>query len=184
MTKKVALIVGSLRKKSYTRAIATQAAALLPGGFELVNVKISDLALYNQDFDDEKKVPESWQRFRQQMADIDAVIFATPEYNRSMPAALKNALDVGSRPIGQSVWNGKPALIISVSIGGIAGFGANHHLRQSLVFLNMPVVAQPEVYIGNVRNLLDDNLKITNPGTIAFLQTAINTFADLVKRFS
>ncbi|EHN59691.1 NADPH-dependent FMN reductase [Oenococcus kitaharae] len=184
MTKKIALIVGSLRKKSYTRAVGTQAAALLPKGFELVDMKISDLALYNQDFDDENQVPESWQRFRKQMADIDAVIFATPEYNRSMPAALKNALDVGSRPVGQSIWNGKPALIISVSPGNISGFGANHHLRQSLVFLNMPVVAQPEVYIGKVRDLLDDNLKIINPGTTAFLQTAINTFVDLVKRFS
>ncbi|AZZ60112.1 NAD(P)H-dependent oxidoreductase [Oenococcus sp. UCMA 16435] len=183
MTIKVGLIVGSLRKGSYTKAVAKQASELLPDKYQVIDINIGDLDLYNQDLDDENRVPRSWKEFRQQMSQVNAVIFATPEYNRSVPGALKNAIDVGSRPYGKSVWEKKPAIILSVSTGAISGFGANHHLRQSLVFLDMPVVSQPEVYIGNVKNILDYNLKITNPGTIKFLQTAMNTFVDLIDRF-
>ncbi|MFD1466022.1 NADPH-dependent FMN reductase [Lapidilactobacillus mulanensis] len=183
MTKKVGLFVGSLRKGSYTRAVAQQMAAQLPDGYEVKEIQIGDLPLYNQDFDDENQVPATWKRFRDEVKDLDGVIFATPEYNRSVPAVLKNAIDVGSRPYGQSVWDGTPAVILSVSPGAISGFGANHHLRQSLTFLNMPVVQQPELYIGNVTNLLDDDLKITNEGTLKFLKGAMATFADLITRF-
>lgn len=183
MTKTIGLLIGSLRKGSFTRAIAEQTAALLPDGYTVKEIKIGDLPLYNQDFDDENQVPEEWQKFREDMKTVDAVIFATPEYNRSVPAVLKNALDVGSRPYGQSVWNNKPAVIISVSPGAIGGFGANHHLRQSLTFLNMPVVQQPELYISHVNTLLDDQLKLNNQDTINFLQGAMNTFVDLINRF-
>ncbi|GAB5053037.1 NADPH-dependent FMN reductase [Pediococcus ethanolidurans] len=183
MSTTVGLIVGSLRKGSYTKAVAEQAAALLPDGYTVKKINIGDLDLYNQDLDDENRVPESWRKFREDMQSVDAVIFATPEYNRSVPGVLKNAIDVGSRPYGASVWDKKPAIILSVSPGAISGFGANHHLRQSLVFLNMPVVQQPEVYLGNVTNILDDNLKITNKGTIGFLQSAMDTFVDLINRF-
>jgi chromate reductase len=118
------------------------------------------------------------------MKNVDAVIFATPEYNRSVPGALKNALDVGSRPYGESIWDQKPAIILSVSPGAISGFGANHHLRQSLVFLNMPTIQQPELYIGNVTNILDDNLKITNEGTLKFLGGAMQTFAEFINKLA
>ncbi|KRN27502.1 NAD(P)H-dependent oxidoreductase [Liquorilactobacillus mali] len=184
MTKTVGLIVGSLRKGSFTRAVAEQMAAQLPEGFEVKNIDISKLDLYNQDLDDEDRVPASWTEFREAMKTVDAVIFATPEFNRSVPGALKNALDVGSRPYGASVWDKKPAIILSVSPGAISGFGANHHLRQSLVFLNMPTIQQPELYIGNVTELLDDDLKITNEGTIKFLGSAMVTFADFINRLS
>ncbi|GEL12752.1 flavoprotein [Lapidilactobacillus concavus DSM 17758] len=183
MTKKIGLLIGSLREGSYTRAVAEQMAAQLPEGYEVKQIEIGNLPFYNQDFDDKNQVPEIWQKFRDEIKPLDGIIFATPEYNRSVPAVLKNAIDVGSRPYGQSVWDGKPAVILSVSTGAISGFGANHHLRQSLTFLNMPVVQQPELYIGNVTNLLDDQLKITNEGTLKFLKSGMTTFADLVQRF-
>ncbi|WP_125604767.1 NADPH-dependent FMN reductase [Lapidilactobacillus bayanensis] len=183
MTKTIGLLIGSLRKGSFTRAIAEQTAALLPSDYTVKEISIGDLPLYNQDFDDEDQVPEEWQRFRNEMKTVDAVIFATPEYNRSVPAVLKNALDIGSRPYGQSIWDKKPAIILSVSPGAIGGFGANHHLRQSLTFLNMPIVQQPEVYISNVTNILDEQLKISNDGTVKFLQSAMDTFVDLIQRF-
>lgn len=113
---------------------------------------------------------------------MDAVLFVTPEYNRSIPAVLKNALDVASRPYGESVWSGKPAAIISQSPGGIAGFGANHHLRQVLTFLNMPIVQQPEAYIGSVHELLDENGKL-NGDTADFLQGFVNEFVELIKKY-
>lgn len=154
---KVGILVGSLRKDSFSKKIATNVAALFPKEFEIEMVEIGDLPLYNQDYDDESNAPETYEIFRKSMKDIDAVLFVTPEYNRSVPAVLKNALDVGSRPYGASVWDRKPAAIISQSPGNLSAFGANHHLRQSLVFLNMPILQQPEAYIGHVANLLDEN---------------------------
>lgn len=121
--------------------------------------------------------------FRNTIKGLDAVLFVTPEYNRSVPGVLKNALDVGSRPYGESVWNGKPAAIISQSISNLSGFGANHHLRQTLAFLNMPVVQQPEVYIANAQDLIDENGKINNEETIQFLQGFVDTFVDLIKKY-
>lgn len=117
------------------------------------------------------------------MKEIDAVLFVTPEYNRSVPSVLKNALDVGSRPYGASVWNGKSAAIISQSPGNLSGFGANHHLRQPLVFLNMQVLQQPEAYIANSAALLDENGKIKNEGTVQFLQSFVDAFVDLIKKY-
>ncbi|MCP9358665.1 NAD(P)H-dependent oxidoreductase [Liquorilactobacillus satsumensis] len=184
MSKTIGLIVGSLRKGSFTRAVAEQMVATLPAGCTVKNIEIGNLDLYNQDLDDEGRAPQSWQDFRAAMKTVDAVVFATPEYNRSVPGVLKNALDVGSRPYGASVWDQKPAIILSVSPGAISGFGANHHLRQSLVFLNMPTIQQPELYIGNVTALLDDNLKIKNEGTLKFLAGAMETFTDFIERLS
>ncbi len=111
-------------------------------------VEIGDLPLFNQDI--ENSPPTEWVRFREQIAAADGVLFVTPEYNRGVPGVLKNAVDIGSRPYGQSVWNAKPAAIITASPGGIGGFGANHQLRQACVFLNMPVMQQPEAYLGHV----------------------------------
>lgn len=179
MSVRVALIVGSLRQGSYSRALAMAVKDLAAPGLELVPVEIGDLPLYNPDLEDQ--VPASWARFRQAVEETTAVLFVTPEYNRSIPGALKNALDVGSRPYGHSVWQGKPAAIVSVSPGAIGAFGANHHLRQPLVFLNMPTMQQPEAYIGNVETLLEDGV-LKNEGTRAFLKTFADAFAEWIEK--
>lgn len=136
--------------------------------------------MYNQDSDD--NVPGIYATFREIVKALDAVVFVTPEHNRSFPAALKNALDVGSRPYGANVWDGKPALIVSQSPSNLSGFGANHHLRQVLTFLNMPVIQQPEVYIANVADLLGEDGKITNQDTIDFLQSVVDTYVDFINK--
>ncbi|MGA7711162.1 MAG: NAD(P)H-dependent oxidoreductase, partial [Rhizomicrobium sp.] len=141
----VAVLVGSLRKDSLTRKVANALAEVAPPSMKLQVVEIDGLPLYNPDIDEAPPAP--WKEFRTRIKAADAVLFATPEYNRSVPGVLKNAIDVGSRPYGQSAWNGKPGAVISVSPGAIGGFGANHHLRQSLVFLNVPTMPQPEAYI-------------------------------------
>ncbi|CAM4158578.1 NADPH-dependent FMN reductase [Jeotgalicoccus halotolerans] len=178
---KVGIIVGSTRKESFSRKIAENVAPLFPSDYEPEFIDIANLPLYNQDYDEDS--PEEYTAFRKQVREMDAILFVTPEHNRSVSAALKNALDTGSRPYGESVWDMKPAAIISQSISNLSGFGANHHLRQSLVFLNMPVVQQPEVYLANSQNLLDENDKITNEDTIQFLQTFVDAFVELIKRY-
>lgn len=183
MSKNIAVLVGSLRKDSFSKAVAKNLSKLFPADFNLEVIEIGDLPLYNQDYDDLDQVPAAYTTFREKMQTMDAVLFVTPEYNRSVPAVLKNALDVGSRPYGASVWDNKPAEIVSVSPGAISGFGANHHLRQSLVFLNMPTVQQPEAYISNVMNLLDDNGDVNNPDTIGFFQAIVDAFVALIKRY-
>lgn len=177
---KVGVILGSIRKNSFSHQLAQNIVNLFPEGYEAEFIEIANLPLYSQDYDE--NVPEVYTSFRERIKALDAVLFVTPEHNRSLPAALKNALDVGSRPYGSSVWNGKPALIVSQSPGNLAGFGANHHLRQVLTFLNMPVVQQPEVYIANVHELLGDNGKITNEGTVQFLQSAVDAFVSLIRK--
>ena len=179
MAKNIGVLVGSLRKESYSRKIAKVLVSLFPEDCNVSFVEIADLPLYNQDYDDEARVPESYAGFRNTMSSIDAVLFVTPEYNRSVPAVLKNALDVGSRPNAKSVWDGKPAAIVSVSPGGIGAFGANHHLRQSLVFLNMPTVQQPEAYIGHVNDVLNENGEVTDRGTLKFLQSVVGSLVSL-----
>lgn len=174
----VAVLVGSLRRQSFSRKIATALMALAPASLVCEGVEIGDLPLYDED--DEATPPAAWTAFRNQLAGFDAVLFVTPEYNRSLPAALKNALDVGSRPYGHSVWDGKPSAIVSVSPGAVGGFGANHHLRQSLVFLNAPPMQQPEAYIGGVTKLLDDHGAIAVESTRTFLEGFIRSFADWV----
>ena len=180
--RKVAVIVGSLRKGSYNRLIARAAAEVAPANLELEIVEIRDLPLYDQDLDDEGRAPQEWTRFRDQVRPVDAVLFVTPEYNRSVPAPLKNAIDVGSRPYGKSVWSAKPAAIISASPGAIGGFGANQHLRQSLVFLDMPPMQMPEAYIGGVGKMFDDAGKLTNDSTREFLGKFMATFAGWIEK--
>lgn len=180
---KIGVLIGSLRKESFSRKLAENVSALFPEGYEAEIVEIGNLPLYNQDFDDYNNVPAEYTAFRNKIKEIDAVLFITPEYNRSVPAVLKNALDVGSRPYGKSVWDGKPAAVISQSPGNLGAFGANHHLRQSLVVLNMPTVQQPEAYIGNVAALFDENGKINNQDTIQFLRSFVDAFVDLIKKY-
>lgn len=173
---KVAVMVGSLRKESFSRKTAKTLIALEPESLMLEIVEIGNLPVYNQDYDDDGKPPIEWTTFRKQIKEYDGVIFVTPEYNRSVPAVLKNAIDVGSRPYGQSVWTGKPCAIVSVSPGSIGAFGANHHLRQSLVFLDMPAMQQPEAYIGGAAELFDAEGKILNKSTREFLHKFVTAF--------
>lgn len=179
MSRKIAVLVGSLRQGSFTRAVAQAIVEQGASRFDARFVEIGDLPLYNPDLDTDTP-PAPWTRFRADLADAEAVLFATQEYNRSVPATLKNALDVGSRPYGKSIWAGKPAAIVSVSPGAIGGFGANHHLRQPLVFLNMPVMQQPEAYIGRAGELVDEHGKVHHPDTLAFLKTFADAFADWI----
>ena len=174
----IAVLVGSLRKESINRKVALALAQLAPANLKLNIVEIGELALYNEDLDGATP-PAAYTTFRQQVAAADGVLFVTPEYNRSVPAALKNAIDVGSRPYGQSAWNGKPGAVISVSPGAIGGFGANHHLRQSLVFLNVPCMQQPEAYLGGAGSAFDESgtlSEITKP----FLQAFIDAYGHWV----
>jgi chromate reductase len=174
----IAVFVGSLRKESLNRKLAKALAELAPSSLKLEIVEIGQLPLYNQDFDED---PSSvYVEFRARVRAADGVLFVTPEYNRSVPGALKNALDVASRPYGQSAWNGKPDAVISASPGAIGGFGANHHLRQSLVFLNVPAMQHPEAYIGGADKLFDASGKLANDGTRKFLQQFIEAFANWI----
>ena len=180
--KKIAVVMGSLRKDSLNRKFAHEVIALAPPSLEFEIVEIGELPLYNQDLEENgATAPQAWTHFRQRIKDVDGVLFFTPEYNRSVPAPLKNAIDVGSRPYGSSVWSGKPAAIISVSPGAVGGFGANHHLRQSMVFLDMPLLQQPEAYIGGAANLLGADGKLSNDSTKQFLQKFAATFAAWVE---
>jgi chromate reductase len=122
-----------------------------------------------------------WTQFRERIRIADAVLFVTPEHNRSVPAALKNAIDVGSRPYGKSAWSGKPGAVASASPGGIGGFGANHHLRQSLVFLDVPAMAQPEAYLGSADKLFDANGKLANDETRKFLEGFMQAYAAWIR---
>jgi chromate reductase len=177
----VAVIVGSLRAQSVNRRTALALAGLAPEALDLEIVEIRDLALYDEDLDGETP-PASWVAFRDRIRAADAVIFVTPEYNRSVPGGLKNAIDVGSRPYGRSVFSGKPAAVVTVSPGGIGGFGANHHLRQSLVFLDMPVLAQPEMYIGGAYSLFNEDGSLAKESTAEYLKGFLATFALWVER--
>jgi chromate reductase len=151
-----------------------------PERLKLEIAEIGNLPFYNPDL--EENVPPAWAAFRQKIAASDAVIFVTPEYNRSVPGVLKNAIDVGSRPYGKSAWAGKPAGVVSVSPGALAAFGANHHLRQSLVFLDMPAMQQPEAYIGNAAALFDDKGHLANESTTAFLRMFMKSFESWIDR--
>ncbi len=177
--RRVAVFVGSLRKESFNRKIALALVELVPSSLKLEIVEIGHLGLYNQDLDTHP--PEDWQALRNTIRSADAVLFVTPEYNRSVPGVLKNAIDIASRPYGKNSFDGKPGAVISSSIGAIGGFGANHHLRQSLVFLNVPVMQQPEAYVGNAGALFDDAGKLTNAGTRDFLSNFGQRFADWIE---
>lgn len=176
----IALLVGSLRKGSFNRMTAHALIELAPESLKLEIVEIRDLPLYDQDLD--AAPPGQWTAFRERIRRADAALFVTPEYNRSVPGVLKNAIDVASRPYGKSAWDRKPAGVISVSPGAIGGFGANHHLRQSLVFLNMPALQQPEVYIANCASLFDEHGKLSDENTRRFLKTFLDAFAAWIDR--
>lgn len=179
----VAVIVGSLRKDSVNRKVARALTAVAPSHMQLRCVEIGNLPFYNEDTEG-SGAPQSWVDFRGEIRRSDAVLFVTPEYNRSVPGVLKNALDVGSRPYGKSVWSKKPAAVVSVSPGALGAFGANHHLRQSLVFLDMPVLQQPEAYVGNAFTLFDAAGALAADETRVFFQGFMSAFAAWIGRTS
>lgn len=176
MNNTIAVLVGSLRKESYNLKVAKILTQIAPSTLQLKIIEIGDLPFYNEDIDGSTP-PAAYVRFRNEIAQCQGVIFVTPEYNRTFPAVIKNALDVGSRPYGKSVWAKKPAAIVSVSQGAIGGFGANHHLRQPLVFLDMPTLQQPETYFGSVASAFDEKGNIAEKSR-AFLQQFIDAYAN------
>ena len=175
----VAVLVGSLRKDSVNRRTAEALAAVTPN-LKFNFVEVGDLPFFDQDL--ESDPPAQWVRVRQEIAAADAVLFVTPEYNRGLPAVLKNAIDVASRPYGHSVWNGKPGAIISVTIGSQGAILANHQLRQSLVFLNVPTLQQPEAYISGALSLFDDKGELINDGTTEFLRAYGQAFSAWIEK--
>lgn len=181
MAKKIAVLIGSLRKESYNRKVAQEVIALAPSSLELEIVEIGQIPHYNEDLDKDEPAKE-FTAFREELKKFDGFLFFTPEYNRSVPSALKNALDVGSRPPGKSIWKGKPGAVVSVSQSAIGGFGANHHLRQSMVFLDVFMMQQPEAYIGSVGKLFDKDGKLVED-TKEFLKKYITAYASWVDKF-
>jgi len=181
-TKKIAIVVGSLRKDSFSGKIAKTMIELGAGKLDMEIVEIRDLPMYNQD-DDTDTPPPAFTAFRDSIRAADGVLFITPEYNRSVPGALKNAIDVGSRPYGKAAWVNKPCAIVSQSPGALGGFGANHHLRQMLPFLNMPAMPAPEAYLGGIATKFDGD-KLTDDSLRDFLQTFVDTFAAWVDKHS
>jgi chromate reductase len=155
--------------------VANALIELAPAELKLSIIEIGQLPIYNQDR--EESPPPQWVQLRERIKAAAAVLFITPEYNRSVPAALKNALGVGSRPYGKNVWSGKPGAVVSASPGAVGGFGANHHLRQSLVFLNVPAMPRPEAYIGHADKLFDEQGKLINDETRQFLQKFMRSYA-------
>lgn len=182
--KSIGILVGSLRRDSYTKAIANIFSTLFGDDFRVETVEIGHLPMFNQDFDDDGNTPESYTEFRNKIKELDGFMFFTPEYNRSIPAVIKNALDIASRPYGQNVWNDKPGAIISVSPGKLSAFGANHHLRQVMCFLNVHLMSQPEVYLGNVDTMLDDKGQLVDEGTMKFFESIVKAFEDWVTRLT
>ena len=184
MTYKIAIIIGSLREGSINRKVARSICALRDDNLDCSMIEIGDLPLYNQDLD--SNPPEQWVRFRQQVAAADGVLFCSPEYNRGIPGVLKNAIDVGSRPYGQSVFDKKPAAIVTASPGSIGGFGANHQIRQTGVFLNMPMMQQPEAYLGHVTDDSFDSDGKLNEGPlkelVKVLAHAFHDWVDMIHR--
>jgi chromate reductase len=177
--RKVAVLVGSLRREAFSLRVATALKQLQPPTLNLERVEFRHLPLYNPD--DEAETPFPWLEFRDRIRAADAVLFVTPEYNRSIPGALKNAIDVGSRPHGESAWEGKPCGVVSCSPGAIGGFGANHALRQCLVFLGMPVLQQPELYIGHVDQLIDAD-GLAQEKTRSLLDRYLAAYANWIER--
>jgi chromate reductase len=181
-TRNVAVLLGSLRKDSINRKVANALKELAPASLKLEIVEIGQLQLYNQDLDADPTA--EWTAFRDRIRAVDALLFVTPEYNRSVPGVLKNAIDVGSRPYGKSVWNGKPGAVVTAVGGALGGFGANHHLRQSMVFLNVPMMQQPEAYVGGADKLFDAAGRLTVDATRDFFAKFMLAFEAWIETIS
>jgi len=184
MAHKIAILVGSLRKDSLNRKVARSVCAFAGDLLDCEIVEIGNLPLYNQDSDADP--PPEFVAFREKIAAADGVLFVSPEYNRGIPGVLKNAIDVGSRPYGRSVFDKKPAAIVTASPGAIGGFGANHQIRQAAVFLNMPVMMQPEAYFGHVSDDSFDDSGCLREGPlkdlIVVIAAAFANWVDMILR--
>ncbi len=181
--KRVAVLVGSLRAASWSRKVATALIERAPKTLRAELIEIGELPLYNEDLEGAAP-PRAWTTFREAIRGAAGVLFVTPEYNRSLPGGLKNAIDVGSRPEKESVWSGMPAGVVSVTPYKLGAFGANHAVRQTFVFLNMPVMQQPEVYLGDAASLFDDGGKLkseTAGALLAKFMVAFERWVDTVR---
>lgn len=173
-------MVGSLRKGSYNKMVASAIIRLSPVELEMEIIEIGHLPFYNPDQEDHP--PSTWTEFRTQIKSADGVLFITPEYNRSFPAVIKNAIDVGSRPAGASVWNGKPGAILSASPGMFGGFGANQQLRQPMVSINVLMMQQPEAYLSKINEAFDENGNLVSERTVLFLKKFIDAYAEWIEK--
>lgn len=182
MKRNIGVIVGSLRKESWNKKIAQALIKLAPDELDLKIVEIGSLPIYNEDLDTPENIPDEYVNFRKTMKEKDGVIFVTPEYNRSLPGVLKNAIDVGSRPYGQSIWENKAAGVLSASPGAIGGFGASQHLRQTFVFLNILCMQQPEAYIGQVANIFNKDGSIAKEDTVKFLEGYMKSYSKWIDK--
>lgn len=178
MSKKIGIVVGSIRPESLSSDLGRAIATLIPDEYEVTQISIQDLPMYVDDSAEYHH--ESYDTFRADVKEQDAFIFITPEHNRSIPASLKNALDVGSRPYGQAAWSGKSALIVSHSPGLLSGFGANAHLRQILAVLNVDVIAQPEIYLAQSHTLVDGEDQFVSESTKSFVQSGVDTLLSKI----
>ena len=176
---KIAVIVGSIRKDSFNQKLADALAKLAPPEFSFSKVRIDDLPLYNQD--DDNQPAASVTRLRKEVVAADGLLFLTPEYNRSIPGVLKNAIDHASRPWGQSVWGGKPAGVLGISVGAIGTALAQQHLRNILAYLDVPTLGQPEVFLQAKDGLFDTEGNI-GADSRAFLQGWVDRYVTWVKR--
>ncbi|WP_027079836.1 NADPH-dependent FMN reductase [Luteimonas mephitis] len=177
---RVALFIGSLRRDSFNRRLARAIEKLAPDDFEFAHVRIDNLPLYSQDFDAD--YPAEAARLKQDIEAADAVLFVTPEYNRSIPGVLKNAIDIGSRPWGTNSFAGKPAGVLGISIGAIGTALAQQHLRNVLAYLDAPTLGQPEVFMQMKDGLIDDDGHIGSDDTRKFLQDYVDRYVAWVKK--
>ena len=175
----IAVIVGSLRRDSLNRKLADAIVRLAPADFEFTQLEIGDLPLYNQD--DDANQAASVLRLKREVSAARGILFVTPEYNRSMPGVLKNALDHASRPYGKSAWAGKPAGVLGVSVGAAGTALAQQHLRNTLAYLDMPTLGQPEVFLQAKEGLFDADGNIGEKSR-DFLQGWMNGFVAWVRK--
>jgi chromate reductase len=182
MAYKIAVVVGSIRRDSFNKQLAHALISLAPQDFSFEFLDIASLPLYSQDYDAD--FPEAARTLKQKILDADGLLFVTPEYNRSIPGVLKNALDWGSRPWGQSAWANKPGALIGTSVGAIGTALAQAHLRNVLAYLDVPLMGQPEMFIKHDESRIDASGKIVNDDTRKFLQAFVDKYVAWVKRIS
>jgi chromate reductase len=180
MTLQIGLIIGSLRQASYSRRIAQSLGELAPSDMVFNELSFEDLALYNGDL--EAQAPQPWQRFRAQVLASDALLFVVPEYNRSIPGGVKNAIDVASKPTAQNCWSGKPALVVSQSAGPLGGLAGSYALKQALAAVNVATMPHPEVYLGRIATLFAGEGPMVSD-TQEFLRGVLTSFETWIARF-
>ncbi len=180
---KIAVLIGSLRKESYNRRVANTLISLAPKPLELEIVEIGDLPLFNEDLEGSSQ-PAAWTKFQEKIRSVDGILFCSPEYNRSMPPAIKNAVDIGSRGLDGNVWTGKSAGVTTASLGAAGGTHSHHHLRLSLAAVGVAVLPQPEVCLGKVQDFFDPSGTMTNEKTKAFLVKFLTAYASFAEKLS